>query len=144
MLTQPVMALKESYLVCQFFLVMILQQFQATLLALNNWKFLLFLIMCMGGLPWWITDKVFTACKLGAHLVLSNNLIDNLLQYLKPIQLEQSLYAVQQSCNHKQQHLYRRHTKFKGCRQISNQRNIQAPSYPRPKKIRLNEWGSPS
>jgi hypothetical protein len=79
MLTQAGMALEESYTVCQFFFIMILQQFQVTLLALYNWKYLRLLIMCMGGLPWWIIDKVIIACKLGAHLVLSSNLINNLL-----------------------------------------------------------------
>jgi hypothetical protein len=79
MLTQTRTALEESYLVCQFFLVMMLHQFQVILIALCNWKFLVFLIMGIGGLPWWIIDKVFTACKLGAHKVLSSNLINNLL-----------------------------------------------------------------
>jgi hypothetical protein len=79
MLTQTGTALEESHLVCQFFLVMMLHQFQVTLLALYNWKFLVSLIMGMGGLPWWIIDKVFTTCKLGTCLVLSSNLINNLL-----------------------------------------------------------------
>jgi hypothetical protein len=100
--------------------------------------------MCMGGLLWWIINNVLTACKLGTHLVLSSDLINNLVWYLQPIQPEQSLYAVWQSCDCKQQCLYRRHTKFKGHCQISNQRRIQPPSYPHPKKIRLNEWGSPA
>ncbi len=143
MRTQPGTVIEESHLVCQFFLAMILQLFQVTLLALYNWKFLFFLIMCMGGLPWWIIDEVFTACKLGAHLVLSSNFIDNLFWYLRPIQLDQSFYAVQWSCARKQQRLYRHHTKFKGCRQISNQSRTQPSRYPRPKKIRLNKWESP-
>ncbi len=35
-------------------------------------------------------------------------------------------------------------TRFKGRHQISNPKRIQPSSYPRPEKIRLNEWESPA
>ncbi len=143
MLTQIGMALKESYLVLP-----ILPSHDATPVPSNTPCTIQLDVSCLSHnghrritmMDYWQSVHSMQAwCSLS----LPSNLINNLLWYLQPIQLERSLYAVQQSCNRKQWCLYRRHTRFK-CHQIKNPKRIQPPSYPCPKKIRLNEWESPA